>query len=371
MRARLIMRVYVALLREIDRNKDMIGETSLVLNAAKRQTEESPETVLNFISISMTTSILNTMGSSNPLMFRSCAEALLEIFRCDSSKVLAKCKVGSMQENAIRSVISCAENVCARTRQQDRSLALGLMLAAAVSSGSLEDMLKVVKGLHSGPEKLSEKAYPFVKRLNDCMPDLALHVPCQESLTVSFTIRSEMKQTGGYLERPPSLTTDGIYLYAWNGKSCCIYKFGTDFHGSAAGNQELVSERLDLAAAELLKDKADPILGSPSKHTHAQIAWANNKLYLYMKSVLGPFRVAILSPQNLTIDDIVEIDFPVKKFQEVNLYCPHHLLLRACVPSIVYCKLYFSTVHLCRPSNVGKTSWLASLPLLLIESNGF
>lgn len=142
----------------------------------------------------MNISLLKCIGISNPMVFRVCCESLLDLFCFGSmSKGLSRIQAGSVQEDTIRSIIVYAEEIGTKTRGTDRSLTLSLILGAAVTSGSLQDVLRVVQLLRGGSEKLSQKAYPFVKRLNDRHPDWPLISPTEENLAGSFPLRSPGK----------------------------------------------------------------------------------------------------------------------------------------------------------------------------------
>ena len=128
---------------------------------------DTPESVLTAVNIAMIISVVKVAGVSNPVLFRTCSESLLEIFRRPSSSTLSQLRIGSVDEESVQSLISYAEDVANKTRGIDRSLAIGVILGAAVSAGSLKDVLRVVQQLRNGSEKLPEKAYSFVKSLND------------------------------------------------------------------------------------------------------------------------------------------------------------------------------------------------------------
>ena len=84
------------------------------------------------------------------------------------------------------------------------------------------------------------------------------------------------------------------------------------------GGEEKISYRLDTEITQLLRGQVSASDISPDKNTPAEIAWANGKLFLRMKPLLGPFRICVISPVTLKILDIFEIDFPFQAFEEAK-----------------------------------------------------
>jgi hypothetical protein len=185
----------------------------------------------------MTVSLLKSVGASNPLVFRNCCDSILEIFKKLTSSSLSAVIPGSIQADSIQAIISYAEDIAMKTRGSERSLAIGLIFGVAVSSGSLQDVLRAVKLLQNGSDKLPEKAYSFVKVLNGKSADWELIAPTQESLASTFVTRNEVnaKSSLSFLEHIPSVASDGSHLYIWNGHNCTITKLGSGFHGTIEG----------------------------------------------------------------------------------------------------------------------------------------
>jgi len=158
---------------------------------------DNPDSILNSVSINMLISLMKSIGPANPMIFRNCCESLIDIFKRQNAKVLANIQLGSIQEETIRSLINYADEIALKTRKIDRSMAVGLLLGIAISMGSLQDVLRVVNHLRNGPEKLPEKAYSFVKQLNDRSPDWELVSPSQETMAGNFIARIEAKSIDG------------------------------------------------------------------------------------------------------------------------------------------------------------------------------
>ena len=75
----------------------------------------------------MTIGLLKGSGS-NPMLFRTCCESLLELFRRQTVTKLSCIRIGSIQEETLQSIVVYADEVASKTSNADRSLALGLIL---------------------------------------------------------------------------------------------------------------------------------------------------------------------------------------------------------------------------------------------------
>jgi hypothetical protein len=235
MRSRMILRVHCALVREMQL---VLSEN--ILTAIERPDlqcicADSTEAILTAMSISMTISLMQVTGGTNVAVFRTCCESLLEVLKRASSVSLSSVLPGSVQDHTLRSITMFAEDIANKSKGADRSLAIALILGVGLASGSLEDVVKAAQHLRKGAEKLPEKAYSFFKVLSDRTVDLELTPPHEKSIVNVFSSKIVFKRLNNFLETSPSMTTDGMYLYIWNGHNCTITKVGTGFHGTVEG----------------------------------------------------------------------------------------------------------------------------------------
>ena len=132
------------------------------------------------------------------------------------------------------------------------------MLAVAVTSGSVRDVLSVVMSLKKGVEKLPPAAATFMQRLQNLTTDLKLLMPAPSALVGSF--RSNLS--------PPivipdeklqfamsSVCTNGAHLFLWDGVRCAIAKVGTGFHGTIAGHQVMQNADIEKQLRDRLQDQ--------------------------------------------------------------------------------------------------------------------
>lgn len=242
MRTRMIKRVHSALVCEMQRvvSDSSDGEEIFRFNTLHFTNEcavyaDTAEAILTAMSVNMTISLMQATGRTNVAVFSTCCESLLEVLKRTSSASLSSVLPGSVQDQTLRSVTLFAEDIANKSKGSDRSLAIALILGVGLASGSLQDVVKAVQQLRNGTEKLPEKAYSFFKVLSDRTIDWELTPPHEKSIVNVFSAKIDSKKRNNFLEACPSMTTDGIYLYIWNGNDRTILKVGTGFHGTVEG----------------------------------------------------------------------------------------------------------------------------------------
>jgi hypothetical protein len=208
---------------------------SLFIESSDAMPIDTPDAILNSISINMTISLMQATVGSNAVVFRSCVESVLEVLKRAPPSTFASVVPGSAHEQTLRSLTIFAEDIAAKTKGTDRSLAISLILGVAFASGSLQDVLKTAQLLMKGRETLHERAYTFFKLMTEHVVDWEMISPLEKSVLENFPTRVVIKRRSKYLHATPSLTSDGSYLYIWNGHNCTVSKVGNGFHGTVAG----------------------------------------------------------------------------------------------------------------------------------------
>ena len=245
------------------------------------------DALLTATSVRMSLAIMKCLGPAHPELFGSVAETLIALFQRSSPLAFSNVSPNSPQGETIRAIIQFAGDAAsecnplsaptspvaggarsvadATANANVRSLSLGLMLAVAVTSGSLLDVLSVTSQLQGGTESLPLSTYCFLDRLTGLKTELELVLPTSSSFVEEFNARvaPAPAPVGENQEHLSStVCTDGVYLYVWEGQSGSLVKMGTGFHGTIAGNEYARNADVVSRLTKQLGDKAYIVPGT-------------------------------------------------------------------------------------------------------------
>jgi hypothetical protein len=200
----------------------------------------------------------------DPALFATMASAIMDLLVRSSDLALSKVKFHSPQGESLRAVVEYAEEVVEQN-SSNRQQAIGLMLAIALTTGSLDSMLSVVKYLKNGMDVLPESAKPFLLRLTRMTTPLDLTLPTSISLSGDVSLKATYNiPEEEYYNFDPSICGDGIYIYLWNGISRSIHKVGTGFHGSIPGNEYLVNQHVESQIRDRIPNDLNDLTLAPN-----------------------------------------------------------------------------------------------------------
>eukprot|EP01041_Mallomonas_annulata_P000210 gene210-379_t len=248
MRARLLQRIHLAILREAEfaQEFDVSHNENFLKISEELKNFEDANALLTASSVRMVIAFVKCLGPANPELFRSMSETLLDLLTRSSCLALSKVEPGSPQAETVQAIMSYAEDMATTCSGEDRAHALALMFAVGVTSGSVHDLLSVAKRLKDGTERLPDTAHTFMKRLQGIKTDLKLSLPCPDSIAGDFKLNITMNVTEKECEFASSaLCTDGVFIFCWDSINCALYKVGTGFHGSIAGNQYVCNKEVE------------------------------------------------------------------------------------------------------------------------------
>lgn len=198
--------------------------------------EDNASDLLTGTSIRMSLAIMKCLEYDHSELFVSVAESLIDLIKRSSTLAFANISPESANGNTIQAIMDYAEKV-AESQKGGRSLALGLMLAVSISSGSLRNVLSVVSHLQQGVDALPESAECFCDRLLDMKTELELTIPDASSIVSQFKVKQNSVKGSKLGDDLQSICTDGIYMYIWDSIRGTISKVGTGFHGTIAGSE--------------------------------------------------------------------------------------------------------------------------------------
>ena len=119
------------------------------------------------------------------------------------------------------------------------------MLAVAVTSGSLHELLAVVIQLLQGQEAMPANSRVFLSRLAQKTNPLMLSMPSPGAHCGEFIAKANIEIEKINLEHYESeVCADGSYLFVWNGLDASIRKIGTGLHGTIAGNEYMFNNNV-------------------------------------------------------------------------------------------------------------------------------
>jgi hypothetical protein len=246
-RARLMQRIHIAYSRRLSMSKGAGSagsseEKFLRLTRAGGVSFQSADALLTAASIKMSLSVMACLGPQHPGLFKDFADALMDLLSRSPSLALSQVLSDSPQGESVRAIVGHTGAVAARSEGPDRAHALSLLLALAVSSGSLGDLLQLAMLLKEGSETLPPSTAPFLARLNAMTTELKLSCPAPATIISDF--RAKLSLDDADRDRADFCSTiagDGVYLFVWDGTSRSIAKVGTGFHGTIAGNEYAVN----------------------------------------------------------------------------------------------------------------------------------
>eukprot|EP01041_Mallomonas_annulata_P001367 gene1367-2639_t len=260
MRARLLLRIHLALLREAESKQRSDDSENCLSIASSSHAVDDPNALLTASSVRMSLAMVKSLGPLKPELYRVVAEAMMDLFRRSSDMALSKVEEGSLQADTVKGIMEYAEDMT-KSREglgpEDRAQALALMLAVAVTSGSVRDVLSVVTSLQSGTERLPPSAATFLDRLRSLRTDLRLSSPSPATVMGSFkaSLSPPMTIPDDQLDFTcSSVCTNGVHLFLWNGLDCTITKVGTGYHNTIAGGHVSTSVNIEKHLRERLKD---------------------------------------------------------------------------------------------------------------------
>lgn len=238
MRARLLQRIHLALLREEHRGQKSDPQLESFLHEDAELTVEDADAILTASSVRMSLVIMRSLRGSNPELFRAVCETLIDLLQKSSKLALSHVKANSPQAETLNSITQFAREVVTTATGAERSEALALMFAVAISKGSVHDVVDVVNHLAAGDETLAASASKFKDLLAAHSTSLKMKIPDPHGIISSVTAKIGGATADGTMENvASSVATDGTYLYLWNGVSRSLHKVGTGFNGTIAGNE--------------------------------------------------------------------------------------------------------------------------------------
>jgi len=202
---------------------DVISDTT-----SKASTESSSDVLFSMTAM-MCVDIAKAVSVSQPLLFKQMAESMMRLLQVASSYSLRDGNASPALRKTVETLQEYAQLIADEQKGETRSAALGLLLAIAISTGSLKSVLAVADTLASGSDTLPGSAEVFLQQLKLIKSDLDIDT-LVNAAGVDVFPPTENINCGS-----PSIACDGAALFMWDSASCAISKVGTGFYGTVAG----------------------------------------------------------------------------------------------------------------------------------------
>ena len=200
--------------------------------------KDTPLEVLLTITSTMCLQIARTLGKENSALNLTLADTVTNLLK--NSSQLSFYNLGnSMLAKTLSNINDFAEDMSASSTGQSRSAALGLLIAVAITSGSFSKLLNVATLLQNGEggETIPANCMHFLASLEKREQNFELDIPLQSRVVNQFQAQLIASSSKVLSTTPPSLATDGEFLYVFDANTCSIKKIGSGLHGTMAGSE--------------------------------------------------------------------------------------------------------------------------------------
>jgi hypothetical protein len=256
-------------------------------------------------AIRLVLSLASEFRQTNNAVFTTICVTLMELLQECSHLALEDIQATSVEGNSLNRILTFAMQLAAEGNQRERYNALSLLIGFAISTGSVSDLIFVVRRLlaqhdeeageadreggggETGGLDLLPPTSTFLQRLAGERVKLRLTSPSAEALGADVPLKpaggikavadgapglpqlwskdAPASSTGGC-----SVAGDGKYLYVWTAPNSTLHKVGTGYQNTELGkiyaSNSSILEALGLLAPIRLQVA---VLGSPARDVTA------------------------------------------------------------------------------------------------------